>query len=225
MQFFVLIMQSVVLVPLTLLPIINPLGNAPIFTAMAGGSASVGQTMARQVAINSWVILVASMLVGSYVLEIFGISLPIVRVGGGLLVAATGWRLLHAEDTDPVRVAVAGQAEELSARELAKRSFFPMSFPLTAGPGSIAASIALGTGTPSTSRDYLLGVIVAVLGPALTAVVIYVSYRYSTVLLNRLGDIGTVVMMRFVAFILLCIGLQMVWTGWTGLTMLPPSPP
>lgn len=65
----------------------------------------------------------------------------------------------------------------------------------------------------------------AALGPALTAVVIYVSYRYSTALLNRLGDIGTVVMMRFVAFILLCIGLQMVWTGWTGLTMpLGPAP-
>ena len=55
------------------------------------------------------------------------------------------------------------------------------------------------------------------LGPALTAIVIWVSYRYSTAVLNRLGEIGTVVMMRFVAFILLCIGLQMVWTGWTGL--------
>ena len=217
MTFLVMILQAVVLVPFTLLPIINPLGNAPIFNAMAGGSAAVGRAMARQVAINSWVILVVSMLVGSYVLEIFGISLPIVRIAGGLLVAATGWRLLHADDQDPVRVAVAGQTEELSARELAKRSFFPMSFPLTAGPGSIAASIALGTGTPSTSREYLLGLIVAVLGPALTAIVIYVSYRYSAAVLNRLGDIGTVVMMRFVAFILLCIGLQMVWTGWTGL--------
>jgi len=217
MTFLVMILQAVVLVPFTLLPIINPLGNAPIFNAMAGGSAAVGRAMARQVAINSWVILVVSMLVGSYVLEIFGISLPIVRIAGGLLVAATGWRLLHADDQDPVRVAVAGQTEELSARELAKRSVFPMGCPLTAGPGSIAASIALGTGTASTSREYLLGLIVAVLGPALTAIVIYASYRYSAALLNRLGDIGTVVMMRFVAFILLCIGLQMVWTGWTGL--------
>lgn len=217
MSFLVTILQAVVLVPFTLLPIINPLGNAPIFNAMSGGNPAVSQTMARQVAINSWVILVVSMLVGSYVLEIFGISLPIVRIAGGLLVAATGWRLLHADETDPVRVAVEGQAEELSARELATRSFFPMSFPLTAGPGSIAASIALGTGTPSTSREYLLGLIVAVLGPALTAIVIWVSYRYSAALLNRLGDIGKVVMMRFVAFILFCIGLQMVWTGWMGL--------
>ena len=217
MGFLVTILQAVVLVPFTLLPIINPLGNAPIFNAMSGDNPAVAQAMARQVAINSWVILVVSMLVGSYVLEIFGISLPIVRIAGGLLVASTGWRLLHADETDPVRVAVAGQAEQLSARELATRSFFPMSFPLTAGPGSIAASIALGTGTPSTSREYLLGLIVAVLGPALTAIVIWVSYRYSAALLNRLGDIGKVVMMRFVAFILFCIGLQMVWTGWTGL--------
>lgn len=214
MQFLIAIIQSATLVPLTLLPIINPIGNVPIFTAMTGGSPLVARAMARQVAINAWVILMVSMLVGSYVLELFGISLGIVRVGGGLLVAATGWRMLHAEDDDSVRVAVAGQAPELSRRELAKQAFFPMSFPLTTGPGSIATAIALGTRTPGEpGLNYALGMVVAVVGPALTAATIYVAYRYGTLLLNRLGEIGTLVMMRFVAFILLCIGLQMIWTG------------
>ena len=92
MQVVIDFFQAFIIVPLTLLPIINPLGTAPIFTATAGGNPLVTQRLARQVAINGWIVLIVSMLVGTYVLELFGISLPIVRIGGGLLVAATGWR-------------------------------------------------------------------------------------------------------------------------------------
>jgi multiple antibiotic resistance protein len=217
MEFLFSLLKSTLLVPLTLLPIINPLGNAPIFTSLTGGNEAVARYMARQVSVNAWVILMASMLVGTYVLEIFGISLAIVRLGGGLLVATTGWSLLHAGEEDAVRSAVAGQAQELSRTELAKRSFFPMSFPLTAGPGSIAASIALGTTTSSAPAAWMLGAAVALLGTAATAGVVYLCYRFATPLLNRLGELGTIVMMRLVAFILLCIGLQMMWTGWADL--------
>lgn len=220
MEFLAALLKSALLVPLTLLPIINPLGNAPIFTSLTGGSEAVSRYMARQVTFNAWVILMVSMLIGTYVLELFGISLAIVRIGGGLLVATTGWNLLHAGEEDAVRSAVADQAQELSRTELAKRSFFPMSFPLTAGPGSIAASIALGTTTSSEPAAWVLGVAVAFLGTATTAGVIYLCYRFATPLLNRLGEIGTIVMMRFVAFILLCIGLQMMWTGWSDLNAL-----
>lgn len=82
-------LQATVIVPLTLLPIINPLSGAPVFLATAGRDPEVIQRLARQVAINCWFVLVASMLVGTYVLDLFGISLPIVRIAGGFLVAAT----------------------------------------------------------------------------------------------------------------------------------------
>lgn len=222
MDILAAIVQSTLIVPLALLPIINPVGNAPIFVSMTLGREALASRMARQVAMNAWVILLLSMLVGSYVLKMFGISLEIVRLAGGMLVAATGWRYLHTDEDDAVRVAVAEDALDLSEVEVARRSFFPMSFPLTAGPGSIAASIALGTTTKSGPADYLTGVLVAVLGTAITATVIYLSYRYATRLLNRLGEIGTLVMMRFVAFILMCIGLQMMWTGWADLHALHP---
>lgn len=211
------IARSTLLVPLTLLPIINPVGNAPIFMAMTRGNAALSAQMSRQVAFNAWIILMASMLVGTYVLRMFGISLEIVRIAGGMLVAATGWRLLHADEEDAVRTAVADQSGELSKREVARRSFFPMSFPLTAGPGSIAASIALGTTSEPSPSTYLVGGTVAALGTALTAGIVYLCYRYANTLLSRLGEIGTLVMMRLVAFILTCIGLQMMWTGWADL--------
>jgi multiple antibiotic resistance protein len=214
------IVKAVALVVLTLLPIINPIGNAPIFVSLSRGHALTMRRMAIRVAINSWIILMGSMLVGTYVLELFGISLPIVRMGGGMLVAMAGWRMLYSDEDSAVRDAVVDQATEFSELEVAKRSFFPMSFPLTAGPGAIAASITLGTAAPYAS-NYLLGAVVAVLGTGATILIVYPCYRFATALLHNLGAIGTIVVMRLVAFILVCIGLQMMWTGWAELNGLP----
>jgi len=211
------IIQSAIFVVLALLPIINPVGNLPILVSLSRGHPDTIRRMATRVAFNAWIILMASMLIGSYVLNLFGISLPIVRLAGGLLVVFAGWGMLHSEEKDAVRDAVADQADEFSELEVVKRSFFPMSFPLTAGPGAIAASIALGTNSPAASSNFLSGLIVAFLGTAFTAGTIFLCYRYATKLLKRLGEIGTMVMMRVMAFILVCIGLQMMWTGWAEL--------
>jgi multiple antibiotic resistance protein len=221
MTYLLELLQWALLVPLTLLPIINPLGVAPIFVAMTGPDGEQSRRMARQIGINTWIIITVSMLVGTYVLALFGISLPIVRLGGGLLVAATGWKLLDSGGHDEVRNAVADSAGPLSEQEMKQRSFFPMSFPLTTGPGSIAASIALGTKIPSTPGLFLIGVAVAACGAAVTAAVVYLSYRYAPPLLRRMGEIGTMVMMRLAAFILLCIGIEMMWTGWADLNGVP----
>lgn len=215
-------LQATVIVPLTLLPIINPLSGAPVFLATAGRDPEVIQRLARQVAINCWFVLVASMLVGTYVLDLFGISLPIVRIAGGFLVAATAWHMLNSHDDDEVRQAVAvSQPTTMPQTEIVRLSFFPITFPLTTGPGTIAASIALGAKLPSKPALYVVGVLLAVLGAAITALTIYLVYRHSATLLKRLGDIGTLVMMRLAAFILFCIGIEIIWTGWAELNQLP----
>ncbi|HSD38065.1 MAG TPA: MarC family protein [Rhodocyclaceae bacterium] len=210
-------LRSLALVPLTLLPIINPVSGAAIFVATAGNNPRVVRAMARQVAVSGWIILVTSMLVGTYVLEIFGISLPIVRIGGGLLVATYGWQLLHDNGTDAVQDAVAQHASDVPDTEIVRRSFFPMTFPLTVGPGCISASIALGANLPSTPMLYLEGATVAAIGAAITVVVVYLCYRNAAKLLRRFGDVGTLVMRRLMAFILLCIGIEIMWAGWAEL--------
>ena len=214
-------LQSLLLVPLTLLPIMNPLGTAPIVLSAAGYKDHVLKRLSRQVAINSWIVVVASMLIGTYVLELFGISLPIVRIGGGLLVAASAWRMLTGGEGDKVHEAVAESGSpDLSEAEIVRRGFFPLTFPLTTGPGSIAAAIALGAQLPRTPLFYLMGAGVAVLGAAITAAVVYLVYRNGGRLLMRLGEVGTLVMMRMMAFVLLCIGIQILWTGWAELNHL-----
>lgn len=210
--------HALALVPLTLLPIINPLAGAPVFTLTAGADPATTRPLARQVALNCWFILVASMLVGTYVLELFGISLPIVRIGGGLLVAASGWRMLNHSDDDEVQAAVKrSQHTALSRVEVVKRSFFPLTFPLTTGPGTIAASIAIGAGLPRQPALYVVGAFVALLGATLTVAVIYLVYRHAQALLRRLGEVGTLVMTRMMAFVLLCVGIEILWTGWAEL--------
>src|SRR5262252_10510891 len=93
------VIRNILLVFAALLPIVNPLGMAPIFAEMTlGYSQSVRRTVAMRVAINGVGLLVASLFVGGYILQFFGISLAAVQVGGGLLVTIAGWRILNQKD-------------------------------------------------------------------------------------------------------------------------------
>jgi multiple antibiotic resistance protein len=215
-------LKALILVPVTLLPIINPLSTAPVFIATVGANRSIAKRLARQVAINGWFVMVVSMLIGTYVLTLFGISLPVVRIGGGLLVAATAWRMLHRTEDDDVHAAAAAKASEMSDAEIVRRSFFPITFPLTTGPGTIAASIALGAQIPTTPVLFLAGAVVAAAGAALVSVVLYFIFKNSAAVVDRFGGVGMLVMMRLMAFILLCIGIQIMWTGWAELNGLTP---
>src|SRR5262245_59946889 len=106
------------------MPIVNPIGSAPLFFSMSADlPPDARRQLARKVALNTFVLLIASMLVGSHILRFFGISIPIVRVGGGLLVMANGWRLIYADE--PPR---APRPDEAWDRDLSQRAFFPLTF-------------------------------------------------------------------------------------------------
>ena len=216
-------LKELILIPLTLLPIINPLSSAPVLIANAGRDPLLVKRLARQVSLNSFYVIIAAMLVGTNVLAIFGISLPILRVGGGLLVCATAWRMLGRAESDDVQEKAVRAAGEMPEAEVVRRSFFPLTFPLTTGPGTIAVAIALGAQFPRSVVPYLLAAGMAVGGRGRD------RPRPLRVLQQcgggdqRLGEMGALVMMRLMAFILLCVGLQIIWTGWAELNMILPK--
>ena len=216
-------LKELILIPLTLLPIINPLSSAPVLIANAGRDPLLVKRLARQVSLNSFYVIIAAMLVGTNVLAIFGISLPILRVGGGLLVCATAWRMLSRVESDDVQEKAVQAASGMSEADIVRRSFFPLTFPLTTGPGTIAVAIALGAQFPRSVVPYLLAAGVAVGGVAATAFVLYVFFSNAGAVIRRLGEMGALVMMRLMAFILLCVGLQIIWTGWAELNMIFPK--
>jgi multiple antibiotic resistance protein len=134
-------------------------------------------------------------------------------------VAVSGWKLLNDNSQDssiPTQVAKTYD-EDLPDEEIKARSFYPMSFPLTVGPGTIAASITLGANTPTRLLDWVISVGSAALGAALTALVIFLCYNYAHKLVNLMGRLGTMVVLRLSAFILLCIGIQIFWSGMSAL--------
>ena len=124
-----------------LLPIVNPLGNAPIFLAMTSWcSTDMRRVLAWRIAVNGFILLLVSIFTGSHILAFFGISLPVVQIGGGLLVAAAGWRLLDTRGDE----LTSADATAWSPDEVIRRAFYPLTLPLTVGPGSISVAITLG---------------------------------------------------------------------------------
>jgi len=194
-----------------LFSIINPIGGAFTFLAIARrASADERAAAARAIAVYGFVLLNASLYVGAYVLQFFGVSLPVLRVGGGAVLAATAWKLLHAEDpADP------GEARATAERpaDLRRLAFYPLTMPITTGPGTIAVAIALGTSRPGGADGFLDFALGATLATLANCLLIYVCYRYADRVAARFGVTGTQIVMRLSAFLLLCIGLQVLWTG------------
>lgn len=211
----ILFFKAAILVPITLLPILNPFGNAPVFVSLLGNlGRDAEKKLAQQVALNCFFMLLGVMFIGPHVLMFFGISLPIVRIGGGILVMTTAWRLLHDNSQGAIRTQVAtNQTKIWSDEEFKVHSFYPISFPLTVGPGSIAASITLGANAPSRLLDQVISLGSATVGVAMTALVIFLCYRYANGMIRLLGRLGTMVVLRLSAFILLCIGIEILWHG------------
>lgn len=193
-----------------LLPIIDPFAGAPIYLAMTSGlTPSERARMAKLVAVNSFALLLASILIGAYVLDFFGVSIPAVQVAGGIVVCALAWPLLNGPTTPEASRTASPPGHD----SITQRAFYPLTMPLTVGPGSISVAITLGANPPRGLRALLTTSIAHMIGVLITAIVIYLCYRYAERLVRRLGSVGTNIMIRLTAFILLAIGTQIIWNG------------
>ena len=205
--------KSFLLVLATLLPILNPAAMSPIFLGLTeGATQNTRATLARRIARNMVLMMIGAMLIGSYVLEMFGISLPIVRVAGGAIIAANAWRLLSVDQSssDSRQALAKGFTPEMARTH----AFYPMTFPISVGPGSIAAAITIGV----TLHDPHLALSLARFTGGVTALVVigavmFLAFGYAKTLLRPLGETGIMVFLRLSAFILLCLGVQIVWDG------------
>src|SRR3984893_957420 len=199
-----------------LFPIVNPIEAAPFFLGLTAGMSSAERTvLARKAAINGFALLLGSMVLGPWLLEFFGIELPVVRIAGGFVVTALGWKLLSQEQwSDHGSTGVQPGGRKVG-------SFYPLTMPLTVGPGSMSVAITIGSrkpaGTPQLSQlaEHATG---AVLGVVAIAVTIYLAYRFAQNIARLLGETGLEVLVRLSAFILMCMGIEIVWNGYSALS-------
>jgi multiple antibiotic resistance protein len=202
--------QSILLVVSALFPIVDPIGGSPVFLSLTlNYDPKTRRLLARRIAINSFILLVASFSIGSHVLSFFGISLPVVQVGGGMIVIATGWAMLKDRD-DNDRDAV---GRTVTGADVLRNAFYPLTLPLTVGPGSISVAITLGANEPRHLGANLLALLAAAIGSAFVAVTIYLCYGFANRLAVVMGPTGMNVIVKLSAFLVVCIGVQIVWNG------------
>jgi multiple antibiotic resistance protein len=125
-----------------LVPLVNPLGDALLFLGLVGNAPhTVYRTLAKKIAINTTVLLLTVELIGTAILKFLGISLPVMQVAGGLVLAAMGWNLLNKEAPNPKLQRADMDPERLGSLE--RQSFYPFTFPITVGPGGIVVMVTL----------------------------------------------------------------------------------
>lgn len=203
--------RTLLLIVGALFPIVNPLGNTPIFLSLTRGfSSATRAVLAWKIALNGFVLLVVSILIGTHILAFFGISLPVVQVGGGLVVIATGWSLLNRDDDDEEPPEA---NKSINAARISERAFYPLTLPLTVGPGSISVAITVGANRPEGTQMHWSVMVAAVAGAAIVGLTIYLSYRFAERIARALGETAMKVLIRLSSFILLCIGVQILWNG------------
>jgi multiple antibiotic resistance protein len=196
-----------------LFSIVNPIGAALIFDSVTTDrSRPDKERMAFRIGLYSLVVLLASLWLGGYILNFFGVSLSALRIAGGLVVAVRAWSLLMQPEVHEERKA--HQAEP--AQHAEDIAFFPLTMPLTTGPGTIAVAIALSSQRPGGTAGplgFFGGLSLAAL---VIAIMIWLCYRWSDRVTALLGQGGARVMSRLVAFLLLCVGVQIIVTGVVG---------
>lgn len=196
-----------------LFPVINPLGGSLIFLNLTQGLANVTlNKLAKQIGINTFILLMIVLLSGSWILSFFGITLPIVQLGGGFVVASLAWKVLN----QPIKDNYNDEEKSVnySDKSVKEMAFFPLTMPLTAGPGAIAATLTVGAHeTHKKFIETVMGQLFAAVGILLVAISVWVCYRYAERITQKVGETGSRVVMRLSAFINLCIGLQIAWNG------------
>ncbi len=200
-----------------LFPIVDPLESAPFFLDLTR-SCSVAERNATawRVTRYSFFLLLGSMVLGPSLLVFFGIDLAVVRIAGGLVVTSIGWKLLSKGDDQWSGGAVAEAEVNAKPAMQSAGSFYPLTMPLTVGPGSMSIAITIGSHYPAATAQlsrFVLYMSGALIGLLAIGAAIYISYRFAANIARVLGKTGVEVMVRLSAFILMCIGIQIIWNG------------
>jgi multiple antibiotic resistance protein len=209
---FTQLLRAILVVIGALLPIVNPIGSAPMFLAMTrGADGPTRSTLAWRIAINSFLLLFGSLIFGNFVLRLFGLSIPVVQVAGGLVLCRLGWKLLDDDAAGPAPVAKPDTPYDIS------RAFYPLTLPLTVDPGAMAVAVAIGANHSHNIQNVLVSILGAIVGVAAIVVCVWLAYRYAARVSAWLGHTRMMALLRLSAFIVLCIGVQIGWNGVKGL--------
>ena len=207
-------LKIVPMIFVALFPVVNPIGTALVLYGMTGDVDDKTWTSAsRRIALNTFLLLSFFFFFGGFILKLFGISIPVVQLSGGMVVAAIGWGLLNQQE---VQQAPADEKKQRdSTGSLQTRLFYPYTFPITVGPGGFAVVMTFSAHLDRES-DLLVtleqaSAITGIFAIALVTWFCYVRLKFLT---KTISPSGARALSRILAFFVFCIGVQIAWTGW-----------
>jgi multiple antibiotic resistance protein len=191
-----------------ILPIVYPIGSAPMFLAMThGADVQTRSQLAAKIAVNSFLLIMGSLIFGAYVLKVFGLSVAIVQVAGGAVLCALGWNLLNSEPP------AANPGTPIPGETMILRAFYPLTLPLTVDPGAISVAVTIGANHAKGVERIVMAFLGGVTGSAIIAASVWLAYRYAPRVAQWLGHTRVMIVLRMSAFIVLCIGVEIGWNG------------
>ncbi len=199
----------------SLFSIINPIGGALIFDGFTKEFSPQDRVMmAASVGFYSLLIMFGALWGGTYVLHFFGVSIEALRIAGGTVVASSGWQLLisgdpHADQKNHER----HEGPESGDGDPLQLAFFPLTLPFTTGPGTIAVAITIGAERPSSGGGFVAFFLGTSLAAVANAAIIWIAYRFADRLTRFMGATARQVIVRLTAFLLMCIGVQILVTA------------
>lgn len=200
---------------LALFPVINPLGDGIIINGFLKGlNDEQRKIAARKIFVNCLLLSLGSLVLGHLILMLFGLAVPVIQVGGGLIICKTGYDLL-AKPENPAPKPSPDVVKKIDMNEVKTKLFYPLSFPIAIDPGSISVIFTL-MATASVSNDFLkTSVNYAAIAAAIAILLfgMYVVIAHGPKLMKKLGDSANMIINKFVAFLMFCIGIQIIVTG------------
>lgn len=194
---------------IAIFPLVNPLAMSSVFYSMTQyGTDEERALLAKKVTLYGISLLFGTLLLGPFLLTFFGLQPADIRIAGGLVIFSIAWKMLaYTKENDRK-----SQQEYRNDDDVMSLAFFPLTMPITAGAGSIAIVVALATKAKDTFNFVLQYTSIA-LAIILTFSIVYICYRYSEFIFKMLGKTGEKVVTSLSAFILLAMGVSIIWSG------------
>lgn len=205
-----------------LFPVVNPIGTSILFLNLTNeASSKVRRQIARKIALNAIIVMLVTLFIGIYFLQLFGISIPVVQTCGGLVLFVMGWNSLNSDEGTNDASKKEYIKDDVDASSMySNQAFYPFTFPLTIGPGTIATTLTLGAEASKKSSSFAVeSYLGATIAMVLIALCVYLAYGYADRVVMRLSSNLRKVVMRLLSFILLCIGGQITANGIHALIM------
>lgn len=196
---------------LTLFPVINPLSQGLLLSSYIEGYDNQHlKIAARKIFFNCLLICLGSILLGHLILLLFGLAVPVIQVGGGMIICKTGYDMLMSSNVSRSSTDV-----QVDMNSFNVRLFYPLSFPIGVGPGAISVIFTLMATIPE-DVDFIQTVLYYILMIAAILLLLFLLYLvllHGSRMMKKIGESANMILNKMIAFLTFCIGIQILVTG------------